>query len=92
MSFVKFMKIKFPVISTRQKYFYDSFDNNVTFQGFTALHYAVILNNIESVKVLMNFGADPFLKSVTGYRPIDLATNIEIFDLLVEYEKNVSNY
>lgn len=48
------------------------------------------MSNIESVKALIKFGADPLLKSVTGHRPIDLATNVEIFDLLVEYEKNVS--
>lgn len=68
----------------------ESFNANASVQGFTALHYAALLNNIESLKVLINYGADPRLKSITGHRPIDLVTDVQVFDLLVEYETNVS--
>lgn len=60
------------------------------FQGFTALHYAALMNNIESLKVLMKYGADPYLESVTGHKPIDLSLDIEVYELLLEYENNVS--
>jgi len=66
-----------------------SFNVNATFQGFTALHYAALLNNIESLKVLMDHGADPNLKSVSGHKPIDLVTDITIYELLADYEKDV---
>ena len=49
-----------------------NFNVNATFQGFTALHYAALLNNTESLKVLMDYGADPNLKLVAGHKPIAL--------------------
>lgn len=82
----------FSVLSVREKYFTNKFNFNATVQGFTALHYAALFNNIESLKVLINYGADPHIKSVTGHKPIDLVTDVEMFDLLVEYEKNVGSY
>lgn len=39
--------------------------------------------------MLLNYGADPHIKSVTGHKPIDLVTDIKIYDLLLDYEKNV---
>jgi len=66
-----------------------NFNVNATFQGFTALHYAALLNNIESLKVLMNHGADPNLKSVSGHKPIDLVTDITVYELLSDYENDV---
>lgn len=66
-----------------------NFNANATFQGFTAFHYAALLNNIESLKILIDHGADPHLKSVTGHKPIDLVTDLTIYELLADYEKNV---
>lgn len=65
------------------------FNADATFQGFTAFHYAALLNNIESLKVLMLYGASPHLKSASGHKPIDLATQIDIYELIADYEKNV---
>jgi len=65
------------------------FNVNAMFQGFTAFHYAALMNNIESLKVLMKYGADPYLKSVTGLKAIDLVTDVEAYELLIEYENNV---
>jgi len=67
-----------------------NFNVNATFQGFTAFHYAALSNNIESLKVLMDYGADPYLKSVSGYKPIDLVTDFTIYELLTDYENNVN--
>lgn len=68
----------------------ENFDPNSKFQGFTALHYAALLNNIETIQVLIKYGADPHLKSVTGHKPIDLVIDTNTYNLLLEYEKNVS--
>lgn len=84
--------IYFSVLSTREKYFFNNFNINATTQGFTAFHYAAIYHNIESLKVLINYGADPYIKTVTGHKPIDLVTDDQIYDLLLDYEKNVSFY
>lgn len=70
----------------------DNFNVNASLQGFTAFHYAALLNNIESLKVLIKYGADPHLKSVTGHKPINLTTDTEVYELLLEYEKNVGKY
>lgn len=78
------------VLSTREKYFKEQFSPKATFQGFTALHYAALLNDIESLKILIKYGANPFIKSVSNHRPIDLVSNLEIYNLLKEYEENVS--
>jgi len=67
----------------------NNFNVNAMFQGFTALHYAALMNNIESLEVLIKYGADPYLKSVTGLRPIDLVTDDRAYKLLLEYENNV---
>lgn len=76
------------VLSIRENHFMHNLNVNATFQGFTAFHYAALLNNIESLKVLMDHGADPRLKSVTGHKPIDLVTDLTIYELLADYEKN----
>lgn len=69
-----------------------NFNVNATFQGFTALHYAALLNNTESLKVLMDYGADPNLKLVAGHKPIDLVTDITNYELLTNYENDVNFY
>jgi ATP-dependent Clp protease ATP-binding subunit ClpB len=78
------------VLSSREKYFKDNFNANATFKGFTALHYAALLNDTESLKILIQYGANPFIKSASNHRPIDLVSDHEVYDLLKEYEKNVS--
>jgi len=37
----------------------------------------------------MDYGADPNLKSVSGHKPIDLVTDITIYELLANYENDV---
>jgi len=85
------MNFLFPVKLIREQYFMNNFNANAMFQGFTALHYAALMNNIESLEVLMKYGADPYLKSVTGLRPIDLVTDAQAYELLLEYENNVGS-
>jgi hypothetical protein len=42
--------------------------------GFTALHYAVLSDNIETVKILLKGGANPAKKDVKGNDPLAYAT------------------
>ena len=52
--------------------------------GDTALHVAARSGYTESVRCLMDAGADPYLKNVRGERPIDLAqSNPTLRELLV---------
>lgn len=81
----------FSVILKRVNDFSENININSNFQGFTALHYAALFNNIETIKVLIKYGADPHLKSVTGHKPIDLVTDLKVYNLLLEYQENVSN-
>ncbi|XP_050532008.1 caseinolytic peptidase B protein homolog isoform X2 [Daktulosphaira vitifoliae] len=75
----------------RENCFTSSFNHNATVQGFTALHYAALMNHIESLILLIEFGADPYIKSVTGHKPINLTTDVRVYNLLLEYEKNYEN-
>jgi hypothetical protein len=45
----------------------------MSFRGFTALHYAVITDDIDAVKALLEGGADPTIKTAAGYLPVDFA-------------------
>lgn len=40
--------------------------------GFTPLHYAVLTGNVSLIKLLFEYGADPFVKSSSGFMPKDL--------------------
>ena len=44
--------------------------------GWSALHHAVSREMLETVRGLMAAGADPFLKSVDGTRPVDIADKL----------------
>lgn len=60
--------------------------------GFTALHYAVLIDNIEVVKVLLEGGADPLLENDAGHRPIQYAKDGKMKNLLEEYSTKVNYY
>lgn len=45
----------------------------VNWAGSTPLHYAALSNNIDSIEVLLKYGANPTLKNVAGFKPVDFA-------------------
>lgn len=45
----------------------------VNWAGTTPLHYAALSNNMETIEVLLNGGANPALKNVAGFKPVDFA-------------------
>lgn len=69
----------------REEEFSDRLNNRATFDGFTALHYAVLADSILSVKALLEGGADPTLENSNGHRPIDYTKNSEIIEVLNQY-------
>jgi ankyrin repeat protein len=46
-------------------------------KGWSALHHAVARELLETVRGLMAAGADPFLKSLDGTRPIDICDRLQ---------------
>lgn len=72
------------VLEKREEEFSDRLNSRANFQGFTALHYAVLADSIACVKALLDAGADPTLENDLGHRPIDYAREGEIKELLKE--------
>ena len=46
---------------------------NVTGEGLTALHAAALSNNFSGVELLLEYGADPYLKDNKGHTALELA-------------------
>ncbi len=62
---------------------------NSDFRGTTALHYAVLADRKEVVKILMEFGADPNVRNKIGHIPRDLARDDEMRSALDAYAEDV---
>lgn len=54
----------------REEEFSSSLNNKATFLGFTALHYAALVDNIEIAKILIKYGGNPTLQNDLGHTPI----------------------
>lgn len=72
----------FSVITLRETEFSDQLNNRRTFQGFTALHYAVLANDFTIVRLLLDAGANPLIENDAGHQPIMFAKAEQIKDLL----------
>ncbi|GFG28773.1 hypothetical protein Cfor_10764, partial [Coptotermes formosanus] len=73
------------VIVRREHEFSDVLSNRMSFRGFTALHYAVLIGDVDVVKALLEGGADPTIKTAAGYLPLDFAQHYPaIKDMLVK--------
>eukprot|EP00795_Rhopilema_esculentum_P000978 gene978-10749_t len=55
------------VIIAREDEFSNRLSKNADFSGFTPLHYAALADDYESIKLLLDAGADPTLTDVTGH-------------------------
>ena len=64
-------------------------------KGLTPLHAAVISGNTSIVKLLLDYGCDPHLKTIKGHNALDFAimdSSHSIIDLLkMEYEEIQKN-
>lgn len=75
------------VLYEREDEFSDRLNNRATFKGFTPLHYGVLTDNVELVKVLLSSGADPLLENDLGHRAYEYCELNEMKKLLDSYEK-----
>lgn len=73
----------------RDEDFSNRLNNSATFLGFTALHYAVLADNGEVVKLLLENGANPCLENESGHRPESYASDGEMKTLLQSHTKKV---
>ena len=55
----------------REEEFHDSLNPNRSFEGSTALHYAALVDSYNTVKVLLEKGADPTVKNVLNHTAAD---------------------
>ncbi|EFN88178.1 Caseinolytic peptidase B protein-like protein [Harpegnathos saltator] len=72
------------VLMKREEEFSSRLNNAATFQGFTALHYAVLADSKACVKILLDKGIDPTIENEAGHRAIEYAKE-EIKEMLTEY-------
>lgn len=57
----------------------------VSAYGCTALHYAALANDLDTIRVLMKYGADPTVKNELGFKPSKFAKP-HIEKHLIKYE------
>jgi ankyrin repeat protein len=51
--------------------------------GISCLQHACFYNHVRIVKLLLEHGADPYLKDIFGRLPIDVCHSKEVKDLLI---------
>ena len=78
-------KLCLAVALIRDHEFCSLVNHHASCSGFTALHYAIIIDNREVVKCLLESGADPTIESHRGLKPSDYCNNQEILTLLHEH-------
>jgi ATP-dependent Clp protease ATP-binding subunit ClpB len=77
------------VLKVRETEFSDRLNSRSTFKGFTPLHYAVLTDNRELIRLVLDSGADPLAENDLGHRAQEYCGNDEVRQLLVEYEEKV---
>ena len=64
----------------RQTLFPNHFDIRSDWRGATALLYATLNRNVEMVKLLLDHGADPLIKTRSGYHPLEVLDENDPYD------------
>lgn len=75
------------VVIMREDEFSDRLSNRANFKGCTALHYAVLADDIDIVKQLLYAGANPSAENVLGHKPYDYARTPQLQNILKENEQ-----
>ncbi|GAB1604807.1 hypothetical protein Ahia01_000762200 [Argonauta hians] len=75
------------VLLTREEEFSDRLSNRANFKGCTALHYAVLVDDLNIVKQLLSAGANPSLENELGHKPCDYARTQNMKNILIGHEK-----
>ncbi|XP_063288856.1 mitochondrial disaggregase [Pelobates fuscus] len=74
------------VLVIREDEFSNRLNNRASFQGCTALHYAVLADDYATVRELLEGGANPTQKNEMGHAPLDYAREGEVKKLLKTWE------
>ncbi|XP_065885497.1 mitochondrial disaggregase-like [Dysidea avara] len=72
----------YAVARVRNHEFTNRFQEDVNFSGFTALHYAVVLNDHNIIKILLENGADPSIRNHKGLKPSAYCTTTYVLKML----------
>jgi ATP-dependent Clp protease ATP-binding subunit ClpB len=75
------------VHTKREGEFCDRLSSRATFNGFTALHYAVLNDNLTIINILIEHGADPLIENEQGHLPSAYSLQ-QRKEFLFELEKN----
>lgn len=75
------------VVIMREDEFSDRLSNRANFKGCTALHYAVLSDDIDIVKQLLYAGANPSAENALGHKPYDYARTPQLQNILKENEQ-----
>lgn len=78
------------VLAKREEEFSARLSHRASFQGFTALHYAVLVDSFPTVKALLDNGADPLIVDHAGREPIHYAAEGETKKLLASVSEKVT--
>ncbi|MGH0159170.1 UNVERIFIED_CONTAM: hypothetical protein FKN15_066409 [Acipenser sinensis] len=74
------------VMVTREDEFSNRLNNRASFRGCTALHYAVLADDLRTVQILLEAGANPLLANEMGHTPLMYAKEGEMLKLLKDWE------
>ncbi|XP_071786928.1 mitochondrial disaggregase-like [Asterias amurensis] len=76
------------VLVTREDEFSDRLNNRATFKGCTALHYSVLVDDLDVAKILLDAGANPLQENENGHIPVQYAKSVVMKELLQNHEKD----
>lgn len=74
------------VLVSREDEFSNRLSSRASFRGCTALHYAVLADDLRTVRMLLDAGANPIQQNTLGHTPLAYAKDGEMQTLLKEWE------
>ncbi|XP_060799404.1 mitochondrial disaggregase isoform X3 [Neoarius graeffei] len=74
------------VLVMREDEFSNRLSTRASFRGCTPLHYAVLADDLRTVRMLLEAGASPLQVNELGHTPLSYAKEGEMHTLLKEYE------
>lgn len=75
----------------REDEFSSDLNTKANYLGFTALHYAALIDNLDIVRTLVEHGANPCLRNDIGHIPVMYAREGPVKTYLEEQSEKVSN-